>query len=209
MLLSLPFGVFEESALGETIRYSYDDNLNKVLEEHATYAKHYTWDLANRLILEKEVWNDGTTLIRQHHYNALGRKIKSIDFFGNETDYSYDASGRLIETIHPKIQGIRPVEKAEFNALGYRASAIDPLGNKTETRYTSRGQPSHILYPDGSFESKEYDPQGRLFKETSKEGITTLYARDPFGRVIKKSIYDRSGLLAKEASCRYRALLRK
>lgn len=193
----------EQDAVGNLFNYKYDSNLNKIEESHPDFTKYYTYDASKRLIEEKEVADDGFTLITTHRYNHLGQKIATIDAYGNELLYSYDSHGHLVEIVHPPINGIKPIERRTYDKHGNRLSTQDPLGNVTRTEYTSLGHPSLIEYPDGSIEKKEYSNKGRLIKEIAKNGLVTVYKRDPFGRITSCSTFSPSGHLLKSTSATY------
>jgi YD repeat-containing protein len=101
------------------------------------------------------------------------------------------------------------------DAGGQFAAEIDPLGRRTEYEFDNRGNQVRVIYPDGSSETSEYDPEGNLVAETDRAGRTTRMVYDAAGRLIETilpdntpdddsdnprrySIYDGAGRLVEE-----------
>lgn len=196
----------EVNALGETTTYLYDANGNKTQELGPDYQIQLTYDCANRLIQEQELWQDGTLLVTTHHYDRLSQRTSTIDPFGQTTRYEYDPFGRLIATYLPPLGNSRPVERKEYDPMGHIISSTDPNGYCTKKAYTLRGQPYRIEYPDGSIERKEYTLDGLLIREIAKNGLITDYRYDALGRVIHKTLLDPQGTPLKSTSATYNSL---
>jgi len=190
----------EKNALGETITYRYDSNKNKVFEQGPCqdFHKEYVYDFSNRLVSEKMVFNDGTTLTNQYRYDYLSNKIGESDIYGNETSYSYDGLNRLVETTKPPIfdvntRSINQTTKIDLNIFGAITCKVDPEGRKTLIKTNIRGQPTSIDYPDGTHEQFRYNKDGTLRKHNEKNGITTYTEYDYQKRPTKKSVHSATG----------------
>lgn len=200
----------EVDALGHVTLRRYDKNGNKIYEQDPLFHKNFTYDFANRLIKEEEVWQDGTLLTTHHQYNTLSQRTATIDPSGHKTSYEYDPFGRLVKIIHPPISTIenswiQPVETFKYDSLGNQVEKWDANGNVTQIAYTIRGEPTRITYSDGTVEQKLYTLEGLLETEIAKNGLTTTYIRDPFGNVIRTEIRDHQGTLLKTRSAQYDA----
>ena len=180
---------------GHSTYFCYDQNGNKISEESSDLLKEYTYDCANRLIKEEEIWPEswpeGIHLITSHQYNTLNQKTSTTDIFGKTTCYTYDALGHLTETLYPPIGNVQqPTAKTEYDAMGHPIAKWDPNGHCTRIQYTARGQPYHTTFPDGSIETKKYTLDGLLQKKTDKNGLETHFFYDTLRRVIRTEIQD-------------------
>ncbi len=193
---------------GEEINREYDIHGNLVKEQKKEEEVLQTFDFMNRLI-KKEIRIEGELKdIASYQYDYAGNQISSTDYYGNETRYQYDPMGRLIKTERPPIlsaQGdlVCPVFENTFDIFDRIVCSKDPKGYETKTEYNARGKPVKIVHPDNSEESFEYNLDGSLRKKTSQTGISTLYFRDIFGRVVKEAYYDQQSQLIGEKAFSY------
>jgi RHS repeat-associated protein len=192
----------EVNALGEKISRKFDANGNKIEERGPAQAfyKSFKYDYSNRLIVEKEIWNNGESYITKHSYNYLNQKISTTDPYGQTTSYAYDALSHLRKIELPplyneKNEPISCIQRKKHNAMGQAIELIDEKGQVTTKRYTIRGNPCLIQYPDESIERKEYTLDGLLEKEIAKNGLVTSYTHDAFGRVVCRENLDPEGNL--------------
>jgi len=193
-------------ALGQTTIFRYDQNGNKTWEEgpRPGWHKEFTYDLADRLIVEKEVWGKESH-ITSHRYNAVNQRVATIDIYGNETTFEYNGLGRLVKTQGPALYTSpdhldTPFEETQYDAMGNAILQRDANGHTTKYAYTIRGKPYLIEYPDGSSEQKEYSLDGLLVKEIARNGLTTIYTHDALGRVTSKLILDAQGEVKKTSA---------
>lgn len=200
----------EVNALGEATLYRYDRNGNKIEEQGPDLSSHkeFVYDLANRLIQEKEVWASGESLNTSHRYNALNQRIATTDIHGHETTYTYDAFGHPIHGSYPAIYDgnnslISVEERRQYDSLGNVTTHWDANGHPTKSLYTLRGKPYLIQYADGSSERKQYTIDGLLEKEIAKNGLVTTYTHDALGHVIQTELHDLQGNLLKITSAAY------
>jgi len=200
----------ETNALGEETIRRFDSLGNKTYEQgpDLSFHKEFVYDLANRLVQEKEIWANGEILTLSHRYNALSQRIASIDIYGSETTYAYDALGRPVSGKYPSIynaaNNLIPIEeRCEYDSLGNIKTKWDTNGQTTKMAHTARGKPYLIEYPDGSKERKTYTLDGLLEREISKNGLVTEYSYDALGNVVQTKVLDPSGLVLKTASAVY------
>ena len=201
----------EKDSLGNTMTRDYDENGNLIAEYFPRgNSKHYEYDFCDRLIKEQEIDIDGTILETKHHYDFLSNRTKTINPFGQETQFLYDDFGRLVKTIFPQTTDQNGVlssseQQKAYNTLGYPVETIDGRGYKTKTAFNVRGQPVRIDYPDGSNETFLYNIDGTLKYKTAKNGTTTHFAYDYLKRSILEDVYAADGTPLRSISNRYNA----
>ena len=88
---------------------------NKIYEEKTNTGKktHFVYDLANRLIQEKEDHPD-RHFTKYYTYDALGNRLSSTDIYGQKTVYQYDLSSREISCTDP----LGHAERKEYDPFG-------------------------------------------------------------------------------------------
>jgi RHS repeat-associated protein len=202
--------ISELDPLARKIIRTYDANGNLVIEQgpRQDYHKQFGFDYCNRLVCTSTFLSTGEKLDESIRYDELGRKVATVDSYGNETNYFYDTLNRLIEIQSPPVQDengqfYRPSEKRDYDELGHCTQLTDAQGNITKTTYNVRGQPLSKTHPNGATEAWTYTLKGWLKKHTDTFGLTTLYTNDYKGRVIKTEVYSSSNKLLKTTSSIY------
>ena len=143
----------ETNALGETIRYHYDDSDNKIEEELIGSGKKtpYDYDLANRLIKKEEIHDKGEVFVTTYKYNLLNQLTSETDPYGQTTHYKYDRLGNQIECIKPLQdcdgQALSPTIHKKYNSLNQLIAKKDENGHETQYTYNIYGSPTKITYP--------------------------------------------------------------
>lgn len=185
-------------------------NGNKIYESgpRPGYYKLFTYDAADRLIGETEIWPDGTELSSTHRYDVLSHKIATVDVYGNEMRYTYDTFGRPITTELPPLYDSKGMllethVKIDYDHMGNAIARYDASGLCKKVSYTTRGTPTRIEYPDGSLEKKEYSLDGLLVLEVAKNGTSNRFYHDALGRMIRKETTDSAGNLLSTTSSTY------
>lgn len=178
---------YEIDRAGKRIDYTYDTEGRK--RSASFLGKHvlYTYNQEGLLIEEKEI-SDGQERTSFYDYDKEGRKIAIIDYLGGLTSFKYDEFGRLIQVAHPEVMDenekiIRPTFTYTYDIFGNVITIQDPLGYLIKKCYNLRGSPTHILYPDGSYELFKYDPEGSLHRSLTRDQILTVYEYDYAGRL--------------------------
>ena len=155
----------------------------------------------------------------RHSYDALGRRIESIDAGGNKSWYFYDSVGRLTFTV---------------KGVADSGNVLNALGEVTESRYTAFGEVSENLVYTGRISIPvagdrnsvsgaigtlsyaaatdtrrqfAYTTRGQLASATNAENGLTQYSYDAFGQLSRQVtavgtaaasttdfLYDRRGL---------------
>lgn len=174
----------DEDKAGNRTDYTYDEIGNLIRISSKNQSTDTTYDFHNQ---PTEINSNGQ--IHRNCYDARGRKISSVDRFGNPTIYEYDAFDRLIKVIHPEVldennQVIRPTFVYTYDLFGNVLTIQDPKGFITSKSYNLRNKPTKIEYPDGSYELFKYDPEGSLHRSLTRDQIITVYEYDYLGRLV-------------------------
>ncbi len=187
--------------------HTYDANGNRIqtVNEATGLTTDYTYDFANRLIKETE-YHPHHVYETCHSYNKSSRKTKTIDPFGNITQYDYDQLGRLTTATHIPADNPnnKSIEHFGYDVAGNQTSVTDVLGHTTYTTYTARGQPIKITYPDGSSETYQYNPSGSLAAHTAVNGVKTIIYYDKCFQPARKCYYDTEGTFLYDTIADYR-----
>lgn len=194
--------VSEIDALGFKTIYKYDENGNKIYEEKVGSNKKttYVYDLANRLIEERDDHDCGVMLASFHAYDAMSNKLSTTNHFGQTTTFQYDSAGREIASTDP----IGQTNYKEFDVQGRITKEIDKDGFVTHTTHNLYGKPLEIIYSDGTLKRFAYNLAGHLVQEWERDGRNTIYEVDYKGRSTHLSTYSSDGILLKSAQKNYK-----
>ena len=201
----------ETNPLGHTIRYEYDNNRNKILEELIGSGKkvEHTYDFGNRLTAKSEIHDDGKNFITKYVYDSLDQLIEEIDPYGNKTTYTYDRIGNPTQCVKPAIQDgndgvISPTVSRKYNSLNQVIEETNENGHTTKTSYNVYGKPTQIIHPDGSKEQFSYYANGWLKKKLHADGTSITYSYDAKGHLLKEAFRDQEGNHIKEETYHYK-----
>lgn len=190
----------EMNALGEITTYRYDANKNKIFEQgpRSDVHKEFVYDYSNRLVAEKEIFQDGTQLVKQFKYDYLGNKVSETDIYGNETTFAYDGLNRLVQIKKPTLinfagQEEKQIQSFDYNIFNAIICRTDAFGRQTHLTTNIRGQPTSIRHPDGTEEHFKYGLDGTLAEHIETQGLKTCTEYDYQKRPLKKSVYAASG----------------
>ncbi|WP_309400952.1 RHS repeat-associated core domain-containing protein [Cerasicoccus maritimus] len=137
-------------------------------------------------------------------YDAFGNLRKTTDPLGNYAEYDYDELGQLEEVRHYGAgANLISTESYEQEPGGLTSSYTNPLGGVTLYEYSSRGQLKLQYNPDDSELERRYYLDGRLERQTLRNGNYWKYEYDDVALTITKSLYDSSDLLFTDASGSY------
>lgn len=188
---------------GQDLEWQYDSNGNTVYKQAqrkgvGTESISNTFDIANRLIKTSSIDSEGFEKIQAYEYNSMSHCTAEIDSLGNKKEYEYDQLGRLLSVSYPPIQTdeqtfAEPKVHFAYDVLGRCTKKIDANGYTTSTTYNLFGKPTHILYPDGTYESFTYTSNGTLKSKRERNGIRTHYSLDYENRVTTERRYSVSG----------------
>lgn len=188
----------ETDAKGRNTEYSYDEIGNQVSIHTPAESKVIltSFDYHNQPVEVIET-NNEDRFATYNLYDLAGRKISSIDRFGNSTGYEYDAFNRLTKVIYPNVlnennQNIHPTFIYNYDLFGNVISIQDPKGYITLKSYNLQGEPTKISYPDGSYELLKYNLNGSIHRSFSRDKIITDYEYDYLGRYVneKRSLWN-------------------
>lgn len=145
--------------------------------------------------LEKIIYPNGGMVT--YIYDSYGNLIKETKVNGSVYRYVYDSLDRVKETYFKESENSSEV-KIKSSNYGKRSSGewqyseTVYLNEKdtatTTTVYDFKGRVVEVQYPNGAREIFEYNPDGTVSKSTAKNGATTIYGYDDFGRL--KEVYE-------------------
>jgi YD repeat-containing protein len=117
-----------------------------------------------------------------HAYDALGRRIETVDALGHRTWYFHDAAGRLTHTVRGRTD---------------TAGTANALGEVTETRYGAFGEVSETLAYTGSIAITA--DRGVTLWEAARNAINTVLALNTAVDSRRLYFYDSRGLLVQQS----------
>lgn len=188
----------------KTVGYEYDDAGNRSrLAYPDGYFVTYSHDELNRLT---EVLGGGTTVLAQHDYDSLSRRVNLTYGNGTSASYTYEIDDDLASFDH-QFSGSNVSLNYTYNNVGNRTSftsdddryLFSPLTslqvdyvNNILNQYNSVGGVSFTYDGNGNLTSDgintyTYDGENRLAGATTAQHSAT-YTYDPLGRRIAKGV---------------------
>ncbi len=176
---------------GCTTRYTYN-SLGQVTAVTDPDGNTTTHGYAPGGRLLKTTYPGGSSLT--YTYDAGGRVKTRQHSSGYTRTYTYDSLGRITEVKSSKNQK----KTYTYDPMGNVTAATDANGNTTRYTYTMSGRLATVTDPMGHTTEYTYVPLDNLLAITQKrtdrqtggtdraqteEHHTTVYERDPFGRV--------------------------
>ncbi|MEX1013524.1 MAG: RHS repeat-associated core domain-containing protein [Waddliaceae bacterium] len=206
--------IMETNALGEKVRYGYDNENQKVREEKigSGKVKRFKYDCCKRLIQEIESHQaDRSTLVTSHSYDRMSRRTKTVDPYGQASYFRYDNYSRLIKEVYNGYFENGPKTKfkdgkyysfpilcgstieRKYNCQDQVTEIKDPNGNIKTISYNIRKKPTKIVFPDQTVESYVYSLSGNLVKKVERDGSYQLYTYDYLDRALTEETYSKEG----------------
>ena len=150
---------------GYTTTMSYDtpsDGTTRMTDPLG-YVTEFTHQGKHKLVAHKDAAGEVTSIA----YDENGRRNRITDRLGNVTVITYhEASGKM-------------------------ASFTDAVGNTTRLQYTEQAQEgfcfynlTRIDYPDGTWETLDYDNTGNMLTRTDQAGAVWAYTYNGRGQVL-------------------------
>ena len=136
----------------------------------------------------------------RHQYDALGRRIESIDAQDNKTWYFYDAASRLTQTVKGVVdaQGVRNAEgevtETRYTAFGEVRDTIAYTGRIAIAAPFGRDQVAasvQVLQYLATADSRtqfDYDRRGQLRLRLDALGNTTTWNYNAFGEMTRQTM---------------------
>ncbi len=167
---------------GSTTAYTYN-LLGQVETVTDPRGNTTTYEYAPGGRLLKTTYPGGTSL--SYAYDADGRVKSRQHSNGYTLAYAYDSLGRITQVISSRGQK----KTYAYDVMGNVTAATDANGNTTRYTYTMSGKLAAVTDPMGNTTEYSYDPMDNLTAVRQKgrdgeEDRTTVYERDPFGRVL-------------------------
>ena len=209
----------EATSEGLVTRFSYDSQgrlVHTVSAVDTTEARHAVarYDAFGNLVAELN--GEGSVLYSddmsdtdlqalyasygiRHSYDALGRRIESIDAEGNRTWYFHDAVGRLTHTVYGMYSDAEgmgnaeaEIEETRYDAFGQARDTIRYTGRVLLSPPFGRDEAAaaiQVLQYIASYDSRQqfkYDRRGLVTERASAEGYRSLMAYNAFGELVRQ-----------------------
>src|SRR3989475_2671333 len=135
----------------------------------------------------------GQTTTAQSSYDCgTGLVIQSTNPRGYASDFTYDGVGRLLTVTYPAVAGVRDQVSYAYDDTLRTVTFFDELNDRARDGYDAFGRriSTQRLRDDGSVYSDAtatYNWQGQIASQNSPEGVTTTYAYDLLGRLVKST----------------------
>lgn len=220
-------------AFQQTIRYSYDRNGNLVTQtDPLNIVTRYAYDALDRLdalTLNERPGEPATSArnvttrfrydrhgnlrfvddprggyVTEHRYDAVHRRVLTIDAEGGETAYAYDkvdnrtaatdANGHTTRFAFDGLDRQTRVTNAEghsvsfvYDRLGNLLTLTDARGNPSRYRYDGLNRVIGYTDNEGGIWSYLYDPVGVLLAQTDANGHTDRFTYDVVYRMLSRT----------------------
>ena len=165
---------FEYTALVHGVKSSCTDSLG-----HRETFIHNTQGLLT------EHHNPNGSIIR-HQYDAVGRKVATIDACDNKIQYNYNHQGQLLAVI----QADGGTTRFEYNRLGQRIVTRDAIGRTAKRHYDATGRLLSETGFDGRPSHYQYNDAGQLTQKIDVNGVTHRYHWDRDGELLATQVGD-------------------
>jgi RHS repeat-associated protein len=127
-----------------------------------------------------------------HTHDFFGNLLKTVDPRGNATAFTYDGIGRLLtkKTYAGSATTGTPLrtESTTYEPGNQPATVTNALGGVTTYAYTSTGQPRRVEGPDGSVRQWRYLADGRLSRETLRNGTYWETTYNDVARTVTRTL---------------------
>lgn len=194
--------IWECDALGHITERTFDVFGNLLTENGVDkrFITENTYDAIGRHLSQSHREGSGFVLTSRNNYNQLNQITSHMDGLGRTSHFKYDRLGHCIEKLNPAtITGFDEniltlnASWSEYNPLGHQTLVRSNDGGVVTQKYTSRGDVKEKIYDDGTFEKWIYSNAGRLVCKRSRANVTTVYAYDRLGNIIREEIIDDYG----------------
>ncbi|MBO1895161.1 RHS domain-containing protein [Shewanella sp. BF02_Schw] len=165
---------FEYTALVNGIKSSCTDSLG-----------HRETFIHNAQGLLTEHHKPNGSVIR-HQYDAVGRKVATVDACDNKIQYNYNEQGQLLAVI----QADGGTTRFEYNRLGQRIVTIDAIGRTAKRHYDATGRLLSESGFDGRQSQFQYNDAGQLTQKVDVNGVIHRYHWDRDGELLATQVGD-------------------
>ncbi|RPA27282.1 RHS repeat-associated core domain-containing protein [Shewanella frigidimarina] len=146
---------------------------------------HHETFIHNAQGLLTEHHNPNGSVIR-HQYDAVGRKVATVDACDNKIQYNYNEQGRLLSVI----QADGGTTRFEYNRLGQRIVTHDPIGRVAKRHYDATGRLLSEQNFDGRQLQYQYNDAGQLTQKVDVNGVVHRYHWDRDGELLATQVGD-------------------
>jgi YD repeat-containing protein len=189
--------LWETNALGETTRYTYDDDRNLArITDAGGSAYSFEYDERDNLIRITDPLNHAITMGYEPDSDDLAWVR---DGRNNQVTFDYDGHGNVNRVTYPDATH----EDRTYNAAGNPVTTVTRKGDEISYTYNQRGQVARKEYPDGTWFAYTYDSAGNTITATDQSGTIAMEytLKDQLSRISYPSgqwlayTYDAAGRL--------------
>ena len=195
-------------ALSNRVEYAYDENGNVVTETRRersdlggaeqVFILAHAYDALDRRV--RTVDNAGNT--NRWRFNSLGHCVQEIDPRGVSTFRTFDLLGRCTATIRDLDGDGLPSLAHDYSERALWSSsnpdrllaALDGHGHVTSFAYDSLDRCTNTLYADGTQRKLLWSPRSNLIRQEDPNGTVVLLDYDQNDRCIGKAITPGAGV---------------
>ena len=152
------------------------------------YGAQYTYDLANRLVMEVD--QEGSE--KTYRYNPAGEKVQETNALGQAYTYRYDKAGRLMQVADP----LGVAVSYRYDLAGNKVDMTDGKGKATRYRYGEFGLLLEVVNAANKPVSYRYDLALNLSGMTDRNGRNTRYAYDSRNLLLEKTVVETGDRIA-------------
>ncbi len=218
--------ISQVDALGASMFFDYEPIFNRITRKVDANGNEvrYAYDGAGNLTSTDQIvkafnvspFNEPATVFTESHtYDGRGLRLSTRNASGQQTFFGYDVIGNLTSVARRLVTG--PATSTDFittyevDKWGRRTAEIDANGSRTEYTFDLEGRTTRIRYgviPASTVFLQEvaydYDPLGRLIRQTGACCRVTNYTYDDQDRIVQVQdalthttthTYDRNGEL--------------
>jgi len=174
-----------EDALGNTVRYEYDEagNLVRVTDQD-DFVTGFAYDLNSQLTNIR--YDDNRQVA--FTYDPRGYMTGFTDWLGDNS-FDLDPLGRITRVT----DFAGRVQEYTWNATGQKQSQTYPDGSRVSYEYDQLDRLAGVTDAFGRTTSYEYNPAGELVKQLLPGGTKTKYKYDAISQITELSHIDPSG----------------
>ncbi|MBR5121728.1 MAG: RHS repeat protein, partial [Oscillospiraceae bacterium] len=183
----------QTNALGESVYTEYDMLGNVIKKtDNGGNVTNITYDAFGRVTEQTTPFDTNTLTKTKYTYDFVGNVIceevwsvsGDSQTLLRKTGYVYDARGNMLQT-RSYISQDEYIVTASYTYDSKCQMLSSTSGSyTTQYEYDAYGNVSKITYPNGTFETFVFSPNGNLLSHTDRKGATTQYIYNPLSKPI-------------------------
>ena len=207
----------QTNALGESVYTEYDmlGNVIKKIDNGGNVT-NITYDAFGRVTEQTTPFDTNTSTKTKYTYDGVGNVIcEEVWSISGDSQTLLRKTGYVYDTRSNMLQTRSYISQDEYIVTAsYTYDAKCQMLSSTSGSYTTQyeydayGNVSKTTYPNGTFETFIYSPNGNLLSHTDRKGVTTQYIYNPLSKPTSVTsgtsyisyTYAKSGVTLSEAN---------